>query len=76
MTDLRCDNGILFGILDDGVIEIKCRSRRCGHERGVVVIHRFSAQTGDLMGTLHFKDPNRKEGEIDAAGNSTSLRSA
>lgn len=61
--DLRCDNGILFGRLTDGVVEVKCRSSFCGHERGVVVIHRFSTLTGDLLETLRFRDPayTRKE---------------
>lgn len=57
-TELRCDNGILFGILDDEhIIEVKCRSRRCGAQSGVVVIHYFSAFTGHLLKTSRFKDP-------------------
>jgi hypothetical protein len=57
MMDLRCDNGILFGRLEDDVVEVKCRSRRCGYEPGVVVLHRFSVLTGELKGTNLFKDP-------------------
>jgi len=59
--ELRCSNGILFGFLDTQgkipVIEVKCRSRRCGHEPGAVVLHRFSVYTGDLLETKRFKDP-------------------
>ena len=59
--ELRCDNGILFGVIVDGVLEVKCRSRRCGHEAGAVVIHRFDLTTGELQGTLKFKDPAMKK---------------
>lgn len=62
--ELRCDNGIKFGevLPEEGLVEVKCRSRRCGHEAGTVVLHRFDLETGALKGTLQFKDPaNRKE---------------
>lgn len=65
MTDLRCDNGILFGVIlpEEGILEVKCRSRRCGHGVEQVVLHRFSLETGELQGTLKFKNPSiRKEG--------------
>jgi hypothetical protein len=55
--ELRCENGIKFGDLVDGVIEVKCRSSRCGHGYGMVVLHRFDALTGEMLGTRHFKDP-------------------
>lgn len=77
MQELRCDNRILFGRLDsDGsrqVLEVACRSRRCGYEAGVVVIHRFDLVTGDLMGTKRFRNPTRKEAEGEHV---SSLRSA
>lgn len=59
MQDVRCDSGILFGMLDSDtmVLETKCRSGRCGAAPGVVVIHRFSCTTGELLGTQRFKDP-------------------
>lgn len=68
--ELRCGNRILHGILEDGFLEFKCRSARCGAGRGVVVIHRFSATSGDLLETLVFKDPamNRKVGEQNGPG--------
>lgn len=60
--EIRCDNGILFGMVEDNVLEVKCRSRRCGHEVGTVAIHRFDLTTGELQGTLLFNDPaTRKE---------------
>lgn len=63
--ELRCGNGILFGVIlpEEGLVEVKCRSRRCGHEAGEVILHRFSLKTGELQGTLKFKNPSiRKEG--------------
>lgn len=59
MKDVRCDSGILFGMLDDNtlVLETKCKSNRCGAGPGVVVIHRFDCKTGELLGTQRFKDP-------------------
>ena len=67
--ELRCDNQILFGTLQGTVLEVRCRSNRCGKEPGVIIIHRFAlqdgpegVQTGDLVGTLKFRDPGyRKE---------------
>lgn len=76
--ELRCDSRILHGVLDDSVIEVKCRSRRCGHAAGVVVIHRFDARTGELLDTLRFRDtPTNKKGETDVSGREpAALRSA
>ena len=59
--ELRCPSRILFGILEGGVIEIKCRSQRCGAGQGKVVLHRFSIATGELIETKKYKDPARKE---------------
>jgi hypothetical protein len=62
-VELRCEHRILFGYLEDGVLEVKCRSERCGARPGVVVIHRFSTETGDLLETLRFRDPALKRKE-------------
>ncbi len=64
--DLRCDNGILFGqvLPEEGLIEVKCRSRRCGHGVGEVVLHRFDLSTGELKGTLKFKNPSNEKGGV------------
>lgn len=64
MIAVRCDNGILFGYLEDGVLEVKCKSDRCAdRQRGVVVIHRFDVVSGDLLATSRYRDPaTRKEG--------------
>jgi hypothetical protein len=57
--ELRCDNGIKFGelVLESGVLEVKCRSSRCGAGRGIIVIHAFDTGTGKLIGTEIFREP-------------------
>jgi hypothetical protein len=75
-VELRCDKR-LHGILkDDGVIEISCRSALCGHVDGVVVIHRFDAESGLLIGTNRYKDPSsiKKKETSNALGHSTAVR--
>jgi len=59
---LECPNK-LHGILVDGdVIETKCNSKFCGHRPGIVVLHRWSIATGDLLETRKFTStPSRKE---------------
>jgi hypothetical protein len=56
--DLRCD-AKKFGELLDGIVEIKCPSRFCGAGAGVIVLHRFDLETGKLLETLRFRDPDR-----------------
>jgi len=59
MIELRCDNEIKFGELfeEDSVIEVKCRSRRCGAGPGIVVLHGFDLESGKLLGTRKFREP-------------------
>lgn len=65
-VELRCDNGIKFGELlpEDHSMEVKCRSARCGAERGVVVLHEFDVLNGNLISTRVFREPvqDKKEG--------------
>jgi len=62
-TQLRCDSQILFGILEDSVLEVKCKSDRCADRvKGAVVIHRFDIHSGNLLETLKYKDPATKKG--------------
>jgi hypothetical protein len=56
-VELRCDNGIKFGELEYSVLQVKCRSARCGAGRGVVVIHSFDLLTGKMVGTDRYRDP-------------------
>ena len=64
MEEFRCPNGIKFGeLLDhdgDAVVEFRCRSNRCGHRTGVVVLHRFTLQ-GKFIDTQRFADPASAE---------------
>jgi hypothetical protein len=78
--EARCGNGILFFrvVTADGqsLVEVKCRSARCGAEAGVVVLHRFRLD-GTLHGTQQFKDPGvRKENPHGHDSGSAALRSA
>lgn len=54
--ELRCEHKLVGVLTDDGVLEVKCNSRFCGHEPGVVVIHRFSVEDGKLIETKRYKD--------------------
>ena len=65
-VELKCGKRLHGVLTDDGVLEISCRSALCGHRDGNVVIHRFDAQTGELIGTRMYKDAAQlKEGESD-----------
>lgn len=59
ITELRC-GGTMHGKLDifDGKLEVKCNRRRCGAERGVVVLHTFDLNTGEMVGTKRYRDPH------------------
>jgi hypothetical protein len=54
--DLRCDYK-KHGELKDGILYVKCSSRFCKHEPGVVVIHRWDVLTGARLEDQRFRDP-------------------
>ena len=54
---MRCPNTLHGVILDGVVLEVKCRHKRCGAVKGVVVLHRFDLLTGDLIETKMYRDP-------------------
>jgi len=54
--DIRCEHK-KYAELSDGVLSIKCSSRFCKHESGVVVIHRWVAATGERLPDQRFRDP-------------------
>lgn len=62
-TALRCQSKKHAVLLSSHVIEVKCSSRFCGARRGVVVLHRFDLDTGEMT-TRIFSEPPRgkKEG--------------
>lgn len=74
---MRCDHK-LHGIVNNGVVEVKCGSALCGHRPGVVVIHKFDGITGELITTALYKDTpkiNSKEGQVNGRRKrSTSVR--
>lgn len=76
-VELRCGKR-LHGILTDGgVIEVSCRSALCGHVDGVVVIHKFDASTGALLGTEQYRDPTvARKDQADGLGQCTTIRRA
>ena len=54
--ELRCDGGMLHGILKNGLLEIKCHHIRC--TKGTrAVFHYYDPQTGVLRNTEVFNDP-------------------
>jgi len=77
--ELRCDSSILHGIIlgeGNGVIEVPCRSRWCGKQPGVVVLHRFNIHTGELIETLRFSEPKVEEEGRNASRPSIAVRSS
>jgi hypothetical protein len=58
MMELRCQNKKHGEMTSDGLLEVSCDSRFCGKEPGVVVLHRFKPETGELVETLKFKAPH------------------
>ena len=75
MKELRCGSKILHGVLDEDIVEVSCRSKWCGKRPGVVVIHRFNKNTGELLNTQRFQEP--KEVNINGtAHEGSSVRTA
>lgn len=37
-------------------MELRCKSQLCGSGNGVIVLHRFSTETGEMIGTVRFRD--------------------
>lgn len=55
-VELRCEKRLHGVLTDDGQVEIACRSALCGHEPGVLVIHKWDALTGEFKGTTMYRD--------------------
>jgi hypothetical protein len=66
-TEVRCPNKLHL-ILGDGFVETTCNSKFCGKAPGIVVLHRWSIETGDLIQTLKFKQTNQQK---EASSNGT-----
>lgn len=59
MKEMRCPAKLHGIVVTDGIIEVKCDSRFCRPDPHTVVLHRFDADTGRLVETLTFKNPER-----------------
>lgn len=56
MEQARCASRIHFVVTPEG-LEVKCNSKYCAPEPGVVVLHTFDPTTGELLGTKLYKEP-------------------
>lgn len=54
--ELRCHNKMHGRLTDSGLLEVMCGSKFCGKVPGVVILHRFNLETGELVETLRYKD--------------------
>ena len=76
MHELRCGGTMHGRILDDHRIEVKCKRRSCGHKPGVVVLHIFNIQSGELLDTKRFTDPRKGHVSNGASQPGLAVRSA
>lgn len=58
---LRCQPNTLHGILVDGQLEVKCRDKLCGYQRGITILHYFDVITGEMIKTSRFRDPSARK---------------
>ena len=77
MIELRCENN-LYGRLTDGRwLEVKCKRRACGYQKGTVILHTIDITTGKVVRTKKFADPKiSKEGQHAADNPSSALRAS
>lgn len=76
MKDIRCDKKLHAVFNEEELwIEIRCHSRFCGYRAGVVVVHRFSTLSWELIDTRVFRDPDMK-GNEDGTSSRTPVRLA
>jgi hypothetical protein len=74
--ELRCPHKLHAIIPEEGVVETACRSSKCGWGPGIVVLHRWSVHTGQLIDTTRYKSPERGRTQRGAHYDSASVRSA
>ena len=63
LIELRCPRA-LFGYvdLDRRTVEVKCKRRACGADRGAIVLHTISLDTGQVVDNKRFREPNPRKG--------------
>lgn len=76
MIDLRCESKKHGVLISNDIVEIKCDSRFCGARTGVIVLHRFSSTTGELLETYRYNDPMKEVKNNAAQHNPAAVRSA
>lgn len=60
--DLRCGANLYGRLTDERWLEVKCKRRACGYDKGMVILHTIDIQTGEVVKTDRFAEPrNRKE---------------
>lgn len=54
--ELRCDSKKHAVLIEEGagILEVKCDSRFCGAQTGVIVLHRFDLSDGSLVDTKRY----------------------
>lgn len=68
---LRCDHA-LYGLLtDERWLEVKCKRRACGYQKGLVVLHTIDIQSGKVVSTKRFTDPRYNKENTDAVNHSS-----
>ena len=58
--ELRCPAKLHFVLIDGHILERKCNSKFCGHEPGIVVLHRWDINTGELIETLKYRSTTQR----------------
>lgn len=57
-VEMRCESRTLHGVIRDGLIEVKCKDRKCKKDMGVSIFHYFDPLTGELIKTKSYRDPS------------------
>lgn len=69
--EFRCPN-VMHGIRKGNLFEVKCRHWRCkNREKNKVVLHYYDIDTGELVKTIEYKDPVKREA---ASGSGTDTK--
>lgn len=74
--ELRCGAKLHAVLIDSDTIEVACDSRFCGAVKGVVVRHRLSLSTGEVISTQKFKQPPIGRSKDATTGTNTAVRAS
>lgn len=75
--DLRCGGNLYGRLTDERWLEVKCKRRACGYKKGTVILHTIDIQSGEVVKTDHFAEPQNRKEESNASHHArTSVRSA